>query len=151
MLSKNYGREVDSTGTARINTGLLVGTVLCAAIFVCTLFMSLQQSARLSNGVYTEAEVTRKTHTEFNRGQRSVYGIAVYADENGEQYTYEGYLGSSVDTGDRITLIYDRDDPDSVLIKDESLSWKPWVYGAVMLYFSLCLVLYLRHVRKKQI
>ena len=147
MLSKNYGREVDSTGTARINTGLLVGTVLCAAIFVCTLFMSLQQSARLSNGVYTEAEVTRKTHTEFNRGQRSVYGIAVYADENGEQYTYEGYLGSSADVGDKITLIRDRDDPSSVIFRNETLSWLPWACAAVLLYFSVCLVFFQRKRR----
>lgn len=134
-----------------ITSGFLIGTVLCAVAFFCTLFMALQQNAKMDNGVLTEAGIIQKTKTEYNRGHSRVYGIAVYTDENGEQHTYEGYLGSSVDTGDRITLIYDRDDPDSVLIKDESLSWKPWVYGAVMLYFSLCLVLYLRHVRKKQI
>ncbi len=118
--------------------GILVG----AGLLIWTIFMAVDYSSKKNNGVNVQAAIEQVDYIRYKNGHPSVYGTAVYADSSGQLHRFNGYLGDFVDVGDKVSLIYEKDNPGSVIRENEALPWLPWVGGGMVLFCGAGLILF---------
>ena len=118
-----------------------LGTIAGIVLLIWTLALSMDYENRKNNGTQVQATIEQIDYVRYRRGHPQVYGTAVYNDKNGVSHSFNGYLGDYVDVGSRIELIYENDNPDSVVRKNDALAWLPWAGGGLMLFCGTLAVL----------
>ena len=108
--------------TAGFKLTLWFGLIVGIGLFVWAYMANTNYENLMANGVKTDAVVTEVTEVKYKKGNPSTYGIAVYRDETGSEHSFDGYLGDYINVGDKVTIIYNKDNPDEVVKEN------PWIF-----------------------
>lgn len=121
--------------TKGFKIGLWIGAVVGVFVLIWTIFLSVDYSSKKSNGVEVQATIEQIEYTRRTRkGIVSKYGTASYTDTNGSIHYFNGFLGNYVNVGDKISVIYEKDNPDSVVRENEALTWMPWLAVGIIVF-----------------
>lgn len=127
--------------TGSLKAFLWFGLIVGIGLMIWSVWTVNNYNNLKDNGITTQATITEITSITYKRGIPSKRGYAVYKDENGGEHQFEGYLGDYVETGDQITIIYNRDDPDEVVRENSWISIILWISGGMLVFFGGMLVL----------
>jgi len=121
--------------TKGFKIGLWIGAVVGVFVLIWTIFLSVDYSNKKNNGVEVQATIEQIEYTRRTRkGTVSKYGTASYTDTNGSIHYFNGFLGNYVNVGDKISVIYEKDNPDSVVRENEALTWMPWLAVGIIVF-----------------
>lgn len=114
---------MNTNSKAGAKASLYLITLVLLAGFVFLLMTDMHNKEIEANGVSTQATVIQITSVRHKKGVSSKNGIAEYFDEQGGRHLYEGFLGNDeIDVGKQINIIYDKDNPDTVIRENPYLT-----------------------------
>ncbi|MEE1056266.1 MAG: DUF3592 domain-containing protein [Acutalibacteraceae bacterium] len=120
--------------------GLKIKTLLTTLFFIIAfavvLGIHIHQQNLYNSGV--EAKATVISVDAKRASQQNVTGSAVYTDENGNEYIFKGFLGGNVSVGSEITVHYDKNNPEDVIVPNSA-----FLIGAIVLgiFSAICIFL----------
>ena len=114
----------------------LLTTLLFVIAFAVVLGIHIHQQNLYNSGV--EAKATVISVDAKRASQQNVTGSAVYTDENGNEYIFKGFLGGNVSVGSEITVHYDKNNPEDVIVPNSA-----FLIGAIVLgiFSAICIFL----------
>ena len=119
---------------SRIKFTFIFMFIVSIGLLIWGIITNVQYNDLKEHGITTQAVITEITSVTYRRGHPSTNGIAVYKDENGGEHKFEGYLGDYVDPGDTVTIIYDKNNPDTVVRENPLLSMIIWIAAGMMVF-----------------
>lgn len=124
---------------------LVIGimTLIFGVALVLSLNALSEHKRMNETGIETTAVIVRIDYYKIKKGMTGTYGAAEYLDKQGNSHLYENTFPGRLSIGSEVTLVYDSENPDKVVNKDDIVFIRIIVIiSGIMVLITLSLLIY---------